>query len=252
MKSIKGRFGDGAGDLTGTYSFNKLKNSSQVNALLKSKKVSAVTKFLKIDKGFTGNSAEVNVSLNWVGGILCFSVKQTQGSMDFELREGSIEDVEPGIARLIGLLSVDSLVRRLKLDLKDVTNKGMVYDSIEGKAGLKNGIVKLKEMELKAPSAEGTIKGDVNIVDKTFDLKAKITPKVGATLPTIAALAGSANPLAALAIYTVMKVIPGVNENLVSYDYVVTGSWDNPKIKEKGSKGETRVEDKTDDLLNRQ
>lgn len=230
IQNITGSFGGKAGVLKSSYSFDKQKQKSVLNARLTSNDVAAVTDFIKLNKGFTGKSAGVDMQLNWSGGVECFSTKLSKGSISFKLQDGAIEDVEPGFARLIGLLSVESLVRRLKLDLKDVTNKGMIYDEIKGQAILDSGLLNLKDFTIKAPSASGIVKGQIDIVKQTFKLVAKITPKIGATIPTIAAIAGGTNPLAALAIYTLMKVIPGVNENLVTYEYKVNGPWKAPVI----------------------
>ena len=249
IQNIKGAFGSGAGQLNGVYVFNKVQNKSDLNLGLQSKDVAAVTEFLKINKGFSGKSGDVSLNLSWQGGLSCFSGNEATGNIRFKLLDGSVEDIEPGFARLIGLLSVESLVRRLKLDLKDVTNKGMVYDEIKGSANIANGKVSIKDFSLKAPSANGLIKGKADVMQQTFDLEASITPKIGATVPTIAALAGTANPLAALAVYTLMKVLPGVNENLVTYKYKITGPWANPVIDGEQNKQEPGQVTESDTIL---
>lgn len=243
IKNIKGNFGGKAGVLDANYKYIKQSQQSHFNAKLTSNDVSAVTEFLNLNKGFSGKSAEVNLKLNWEGGVPCFSTATVNGNMDFNIEDGAVEDIEPGFARLIGLLSVESLVRRLKLDLKDVTNKGMIYDQIKGGATLESGVLDLSKLTIKAPSANGEIKGKVNVENQTFKLKANITPKIGATIPTIAALAGAANPLTALAVYTLMKVIPGVNENLITYTYNITGPWSAPLIA-----GEDSAKDKKEKI----
>jgi len=230
IQNIKGTFGTSAGVMDAQYKLDKATNKSTIVSKLTSKNVSAVTDFLKLNKGFSGKSGKVDLNLQWDGDIGCFSTEQVTGNIKFVFEDGSVEDVEPGLARLIGLLSVESLVRRLQLDLKDVTNKGLVYDQIKGQADIDHNIASIKSLTIKAPSANGVIQGKANIKDQTFNLKAKITPKVGATLPTIAALAGAANPLTALAVYTLMKVLPGINENLVTYNYKITGPWASPII----------------------
>ncbi len=232
ITDMSGVFGGHAGQLTGQYLFDKAAYKSTLSLVLRSKKVSEVLRFMKLKQGFTGKKAKVNVALSWQGAMECFSKKAAEGTLYFVLENGSIEAIEPGIARLIGLLSVESLARRLQLNLKDVTNKGMVYDQIKGQATLNKGILQLDSMGLKAPSASVALFGQVNLLDETFKLKAYVTPAIGSTIPTIAALAGYSNPLAALAVYTVMKVLPGVNENLVTYRYNITGPWLSPNISE--------------------
>jgi hypothetical protein len=236
ITDLQGSFGRGAGSLTGQYLFDKASHKSTLVLSLRSKKVAEMLRFIQLKQGFTGKKAKVDASLFWPGALECFLIKAATGQINFELKEGAIDDIEPGFARLIGLLSVESLARRLKLDLKDVTNKGMVYDQIKGQAQLNSGILQLESFGLKAPSASVALFGQVDLLKETFKLKAYVTPAIGASIPTIAALAGYANPLAALAVYTFMKVIPSVNENLVTFRYDVTGPWSDPKVTESKSK----------------
>ena len=238
LSGLKGTFGNQSGDITGNYIFDKPSLTSKLTLQLSSNNVSAVTNFLQLKKGFSGKSAKVDVTLQWKGGVSCFSRVNAVGEVTFDLKDGSIEDIEPGFARLIGLLSVESLARRLMLDVKDVTNKGMVYDSISGKALLSKGNLELESFELVAPSASAKVFGRVDLINQQFNLKANVTPAIGASIPTVVALVGGANPLAALAVYTLMKIIPGVNENLITYKYDITGPWLAPKIMEVDAKSQ--------------
>lgn len=230
LSGLKGSFGNRSGNITGNYLFDKSTLTSKLVLQLNSNNVAAVTNFLQLKKGFTGKTAKVDVALQWKGGVSCFSKVGAAGEVLFNLKEGSIEDIEPGFARLIGLLSVESLARRLKLDVKDVTNKGMIYDTISGKALLSGGSLELESFELKAPSASAKLFGKVDLIKQQFNLKANVTPAIGASIPAVAALAGVANPLAALAVYSLMKIIPGINENLITYKYDITGPWLNPIV----------------------
>jgi uncharacterized protein YhdP len=241
LSKLKGVFGNNSGSLTGDYLYDKSALISELELQLSSKDVAAVTDFLKLKKGFSGKQAEVNVDLDWAGGITCFSKQRTKGSVSFELKEGVIEDIEPGFARLIGLLSVESLARRLKLDLKDVTNKGMVYDAIKGKAILAKGSLQLESFKLKAPAATANVFGKVDLMQEQFALQATVTPEIGSSIPAVAAIVGGVNPLAALAVYSLMKIIPGINENLITYNYEITGSWLNPKVTEIKAKPEEAI-----------
>lgn len=233
LSKLKGYYGEQSGSIAGHYLFDKPTTTSQLTAKLNSTDVAAVGNFLQLKKGFSGSEASVDILLKWPGDLSCFSKMDVQGEIAFDLREGAIEDIEPGFARLIGLLSVESLARRLKLDLKDLTNKGMVYDRVHGKATVLNGQLVLESFELLAPSANAKISGQIDLIKETFNLKAAVTPAIGATIPTVVALVGGANPIAALAVYTLMKIIPGINENLITYHYQVTGPWSKPVIKRK-------------------
>ncbi|AZR81845.1 YhdP family protein [Thiomicrospira sp. S5] len=92
----------------------------------------------------------------------------------------------------------------------------------------------MRELNLKAPAAKAQVTGEIDLVKNELDLSARITPAVGSTLPAIAAISGVATPLAGLAAYALMKIVPIVNEDLVTYRYEVTGTFQDPKIKDKG------------------
>jgi len=254
ISNLSGAFGHKAGQMIGQYWFGKAHNKSKLSLSLNSNNVAEVTRFLQLKEGFTGNKANVETRLEWVGGVECFSKKEITGQLDFVLEDGSIENIEPGFARLIGLLSVEALARRLQLNMKDVTNKGMVYDQIKGHANFKLGQLHLDSFKLKAPSASAELFGQVDLLKEEFNLKANVTPAIGASMPTIAALAGYSNPLAALAVYTVMKVLPGINENLVTYQYDITGPWLEPNITDvnKPSNDESYGFEKEESILDAQ
>ncbi|MBF6059153.1 AsmA-like C-terminal region-containing protein, partial [Thiomicrorhabdus heinhorstiae] len=72
--------------------------------------------------------------------------------------------------------------------------------------------------------------------EKQFALKADVTPALGSSLTALSAITGIASPFTALAVYALMKVIPDINEDLISYYYDVTGPWDAPVVKERRNK----------------
>lgn len=230
FKEVEAVLENSAGIVTGDYFFYKQKRLSNANIKLTSKSVKNLTALLGLKKGFTGKRADVSSNIAWQGGLECFNLSELLGKTEYRLTDGAIEAVEPGFARLLGLLNVTSLARRVSLDLKDLTAKGFAYDSIRGDTHFLNGKLHLKNFKLKAPSASVRVKGDINLIKQLFNLKATVVPALGSSLPALSALTGVATPLGALAVYTFMKIIPEINEDLVTYRYSVTGPWDNPVI----------------------
>ncbi|MDG4813392.1 DUF3971 domain-containing protein [Hydrogenovibrio sp. 3SP14C1] len=222
------------GVFNGQYQYDKVKNVSQLSGTADSDDVENVTLFLGLKKGFKGKQADMSVDLNWNGNYQCYSLIGLKGDVSFELQDGVIKDAEPGIARILGLLSFESLARRLQLNIKDVTDAGLAYDSIKGKGQFNRGVFSFEKLNLKAPAAKAKVFGEVNLVQKELDLSAEITPSIGSSLPAIAAISGVATPIAGLAAYALMKLVPIVNEDLVTYRYEVKGTFDSPQIKAKG------------------
>lgn len=230
--AIQGSLGEGAGVVSGAYSFMSDRAVSSLVLFLESTKVQALTNYLGINKGFSGKEAKGKLQVKWQGDLACFDSQQLKGPVDVKVKNGVIKDVEPGLARLLGLLSIESIVRRLKLDLKDITTKGFVFDEIDAKGEFDNQIVRLNRLNVNAPSAQVEMKGLLSLKDETFDMTASVTPSLGSSIPTIAAAAGTVNPLAAIAVYTLMKVLPQVNEELVTFKYKITGPWKEPKLEQ--------------------
>lgn len=222
------------GVFNGQYQYDKVNNVSQLSGTADSDDVENITLFLGLKKGFKGKQADMSVDLNWKGNYQCYSLIGLKGDVSFELQDGVIKDAEPGIARILGLLSFESLARRLQLNIKDVTDAGLAYDSIKGKGQFNRGVFSFEKLTLKAPAAKAKVFGEVNLVQKELDLSAEITPSIGSSLPAIAAISGVATPLAGLAAYALMKLVPIVNEDLVTYRYEVKGTFDSPQIKAKG------------------
>jgi len=230
LSDLKFKFANQAGQGEGSYRWDKQVNQSHVALALVSRRVDALSEFAGFKKGFTGNKGKLDAQVNWLGGLECFRLAQLNGSASMRFENGVIEQIEPGFARLLGLLSVDSVLRRLRLDLKDVTEKGLDYEYIKAKAVLKDAKLKLNEFSMKSPGVSVEMQGDLLLTQKTFDLKATVTPALGAALPAVAGLLGLANPVTGVLVYVLAKNLPFINEDIVSYDYKISGPWLEPEV----------------------
>ena len=232
--NIVAKLGGNKGVISGKYVYVRENQTSHLNARIKSRDIKYILAFLGVKKGLTGEKLKLNASLKWAGFANCFAKINLKGNIDYRLSEGVIKEAEPGIARLLGLLSIESLARRLSLNVNDVTKAGLAFDSIEGKGRFHKGIFGLEKMTLKAPAADVELFGEINLIQETLSLSADVTPAIGSSLPVIAAISGLATPLAGLAAYALLKVIPGINEDLITYKYKIKGSIFNPEIIDKG------------------
>ena len=222
------------GLVKGDYTYYKKQRLSHIEGSVQSDDIERVLDFIEVKKGLRGKKLSLNASLKWPGFIDCFSKIQLKGKVDYKLKSGVIKDAEPGLARILGLLSLESLARRLSLDVNDVTKAGLAFDSIEGYGRFNKGIFGLEKLSLKAPAANAEVFGEINLIQTNMALNAEVTPAIGSSLAVIAAISGLATPIAGLAAYGLLKVIPGFNEDLISYKYKINGSFENPEIIYKG------------------
>ena len=215
----------------GNMQWRYRENDSHLNLDLYAKPVETFLDWADFgDSGFTGEKAHVQAHLQWFGSPDCFDLKTVEGSAQLRFDDGLIKRAQLVLAKIIGLLSVDSLLRNLKVTLNQLQYSALVYDYINAKLKFKRGVAAIEDFELEAPSVHATLKGQVDYVRRRYNLKATVSPKVAGTLTTLATLVGLANPVTAISSYLLLKNVPGMENNLVSYRYMITGPWEKPNI----------------------
>ena len=225
----------GKGSLTGSYFFDKSEKISRLNTDIRAKEIKPILDFIGVHKGIRGKDLSIKSALSWKGFINCYSPLRLKGQIDFSLGQGVIKDAEPGIARVLGLLSIESLARRLNLDVTDVTNAGLAFDSIQGNGYFNRGIFSLEKLNLEAPAVEAAVFGEINLIQEELRLQAELTPAIGSVLPAVAIISGVATPIAGLTAYAFLRAIPMINEDLITYSYDVRGTFEAPILKSKGA-----------------
>ena len=162
---------------------------------------------------------------NWAGAPTRFSLAAIEGRLEAKIGSGRILEVEPGAGRFFGLLSLQSLPRRLSLDFSDFFRSGLSFDSIVGTFTLRGGNAYTDDLVLKGPSAEIEIDGRTGLAQRDYDQRIEVTPRVGGVLPVVGALAaGPAGAAAGL----VAGMLP--LGQVARAEYRVSGSWDDPEI----------------------
>ena len=177
----------------------------------------------------------LDMDIAWQGYPLAVSSQNIAGALTMEIGSGSLKDVDPNVAeRIFGLLSIVALPRRLSLDFRDLFAKGFTFNSISGSFKLADGVAKTDDFVLKSAPAIIEIKGPVDLVNKRYDQKVKVTPNIASTLPVAGLVFGPAGSLAGTAIMLLDKLADSVLDkeivNRISYHYYLTGSWHDPKL----------------------
>ena len=61
--------------------------------------------------------------------------------------------IDPGIGKLLGVLSLQALPRRITLDFRDVFSEGFAFDEINGDVEIRNGIMNTDNLKFAGPAA---------------------------------------------------------------------------------------------------
>ncbi|MBI4984616.1 MAG: TIGR02099 family protein, partial [Rhodocyclales bacterium] len=129
-------------------------------------------------------TASLEGALSWKGMPTAIDYPSLDGNLKFEAGGGQFNRLEPGVGRLLGVLSLQSLPRRLTLDFRDVFSEGFAFDSIAGQAVVSRGVMETKNLKIAGPAAKVLMAGSVNLVNETQNLMVRVQPEIGETVAT--------------------------------------------------------------------
>jgi len=183
-------------------------------------------------------SAEIQGNAAWSGSPADFSFSTLAGQLDFRARGGQFLKIEPGVGKLLGVLSLQSLPRRLNFDFRDIFNEGYAFDEIGATLRIARGVVYSDDFKMRGPSAKVNMSGLVDINQESVQLRLKVIPKLSEGIAVAGALIGG--PLAGVGALAAQKLLRDPFEEAISQEYMVTGPWLTPDVKRLSkSKGKT-------------
>ena len=171
-------------------------------------------------------SGQLKGMLHWPGSPSQFDTTRLNGELEFDVRKGQILQVQPGVGRLLGLLSLQSLPRRLTLDFRDLFSNGFAFDKINATVKINQGIMRSNNFVMSGPAADVEIKGETNLQKETQHLFVKVLPRISDSV-SLAALAGG--PLAGAVAFLAQKVLKDPLNKIISTEYEIVGTWDDPQ-----------------------
>ena len=224
--------GDLHADATGMWRIAEdERGSARLNVSLRGENWGAALKSMGLSRGLEGASGEGILALNWPGALYAPRPALLSGSMELRLSDGELTDVEPGAGRLLGLVSLDMLPRRLRLDFRDVFDEGLRFGELEADATVRDGHLYVPGLQLEGPSARVRLRGRAGLVDRDYDYVIVVVPSLRTALPVVGALIGG--PVAGVAVLLVERVL-GIGDQIeeaARVEYSVTGSWSDPEVR---------------------
>ena len=175
----------------------------------------------------------ISIDAGWEGSPDEFSLDKLSGTFDIRVKKGRLLEVSPAAGRLFGLLSIQTLPRRLTLDFTDLFGKGLAFDKITGSFNITNGNAYTNDLHLTGPSADVLISGRTGLSDQDYDQLVTVTPQFADNLPIASALLGPVGIGVGAVLYLAGNMFESINDNIdkmLRYQYTITGNWYNPKI----------------------
>lgn len=208
--------------------------SSYLEGKLSGKNIELALKAVtaEIEAPVVSDEHELNFTANWPGSPLAFDLKEADAELQLELKDGYFPKTDlalSGISQVFGLLNMDTLLRRLRLDFSDLTSKGVSYNSIKGDYQLENGYLRTTQpTRVASSSTRMKLTGEVDLIEETLQQELVIVLPVAQSLPLAAVLVGA--PQVGAAIWVIQKIFSNLFDTFTEARYKVTGPLNDPKV----------------------
>jgi len=184
---------------------------------------------LGIKDAIKAGQGKLEGEVSWRGSPLSVNYPSLDGKMSLELDRGQVLKAEPGVARLLSVLSLQSIARRLTLDFRDIFSEGFAFDLVRADAALAAGVLSTKNFRMSGAAATVLIEGWANLRAETQDLHVLVLPDINATSASVAL--AIANPALGLGSLLAQLVLKDPLSKLFSLEYDVTGTWADPQVR---------------------
>lgn len=164
----------------------------------------------------------------WRGSPLTPDYPSMAGAFNVNVESGQFLKADPGLAKLLGVLSLQSLPRRLTLDFRDVFSEGFSFDFVRGDVTIQQGVAATNNLQMKGVNAAVLMEGKADIATETQDVKVLVVPEINAG--TASLVATVINPLVGLGSFIAQLVLrdPLIKAN--TQEFHIDGTWADPRI----------------------
>ena len=186
-----------------------------------------------LPKGVDRGAGSLTGAISWPGSPAQFSYAKLGGKFTLETAQGRFTEMEPGIGKLLGVLSLQAIPRRLSLNFDDLFGKGLAFDEIRADVAINQGIASTDSFTIYGPSSRVQIRGSADMNHETQDLQVRVFPSLS-TATAIGIGLATANPAIGAAVLLGQKLAKDPIERFMMREIEVKGTWTNPDVKQSG------------------
>ena len=218
--------------ISGNWRLQRGEQLSSVDLEIKEGEMDRLMDLFGYQKNIAGGSLSGSMRIAWPGPPWAFSPPVTEGKVKLRIADGQLLEVDPGAAgRILGLLSLNTLPRRLSLDFSDLFEKGFSFDEISGSFVINDGNAYTNDLFVEGPAAKIEISGRIGLVDQDYDELVTVIPYIKTGIPLAGTLAGGPAVGAMLLVAeTLLQDRLGPLNRIAQKQYSVTGPWADPVI----------------------
>lgn len=175
-----------------------------------------------------GGKGKLSGQVSWLGSPLEPQAASLQGELKVSIDEGQFLKADPGMAKLLGVLSLQSLPRRLVLDFRDVFQQGFAFDRIEGDVRVQQGVAETRNLRMRGVQAVVLMEGQADLSQETQNLRVFVVPEINAGTASLAYAA--INPAIGLGTFIAQVLLRKTVVEASTREFTVRGSWADPQV----------------------
>lgn len=181
-----------------------------------------------MDKAVRSGAGSLSGEVRWRGAPTAFDWATLGGNMHLSVARGQFLRADAGAAKLLGILSLQSLPRRFLLDFRDLTQAGFPFDRVEGDFGIERGVASTRNLQVHGVQALIAVEGQADLVNETQDLQVWVVPEINAGAASLAYAV--VNPAVGLGTLLGQIFLRRPLAEAATRQFHVTGVWDAPVV----------------------
>lgn len=183
---------------------------------------------LGLPQTLKGGKGKMSGQVAWLGSPLELDAASLNGDIKVAIEEGQFLKVDPGMAKLLGVLSLQSLPRRLILDFRDVFQQGFAFDRIDGDVKVTQGVADTRNLRMRGVQAVVLMEGQADLAQETQNLRVFVIPEINAGTASLAYAA--INPAIGLGTFIAQILLRKTVVEANTREFTVKGSWADPQV----------------------
>ncbi|HWZ47199.1 MAG TPA: YhdP family protein [Herbaspirillum sp.] len=175
-----------------------------------------------------GGKGQLDGDVTWNGLPFALDIPSLTGQIHLDLESGQFLKVDPGAAKLLGVLNLQALPRRLTLDFRDVFSEGFSFDRLFGSANVAGGIASTDNLKMTSVAATVLMSGQADVAKETQQLQVVVIPEVNLGTASLVALA--INPVVGVGTFLAQLFLRNPLMKQLTFEYNIAGSWTDPTV----------------------
>ncbi|MEJ7930362.1 YhdP family protein [Ramlibacter sp. AN1015] len=164
----------------------------------------------------------------WLGSPLALDYPSMSGNVAVNVESGQFLKADPGLAKLLSVLSLQSLPRRLTLDFRDIFSEGFAFDFVRGHLDIEQGVAGTNNLQMKGLNAAVLMEGRADLARETQDLKVVVVPEINAG--TASLVATVIHPAIGLGTFLAQMFLREPLMRAATQELHIDGTWAEPRV----------------------